>query len=71
MGLRQTMITKNIGANMFKNMVEGDKVIIKDVDLIQELYFTEKGKSWEWLAWKHRRSRNVLPIVWLKSTTIL
>ena len=48
MGLRQTMITKNIGANMFKNMVEGDKVIIKDVDLIQELYaFCEKGKSWE------------------------
>ena len=33
---------------MFKNMVEGDKVIIKDVDLIQELYaFCEKGKSWE------------------------
>ena len=48
MGLRQTMITKNIGANMFKNMVEGDKVIVKDVDLIQELYaFCQKGKSWE------------------------
>jgi len=48
MGLRQTIITKNIGANMFKNMVEQDKVIIKDVDLIQELYaFCQKGKSWE------------------------
>jgi len=48
MGLRTTIITKNIGANMFKNMVEQDKVIIKDVDLIQELYaFCQKGKSWE------------------------
>tara|TARA_B100000131_G_scaffold190684_1_gene183352 strand:- start:2707 stop:4332 length:1626 start_codon:yes stop_codon:yes gene_type:complete len=48
MGLRTTQITKNIGANTFKNMVEADKVIIKDVDLIQELYaFCQKGKSWE------------------------
>jgi hypothetical protein len=46
-GVRTTKQTKKIGCNNFKVLVENDKVFLKDIDLISELYrFVSDGNNY-------------------------
>lgn len=46
-GVRTTKTTKKIGCNNFKALVENDKVLLKDIDLISELYrFVSDGQNY-------------------------
>ena len=48
LGLRMTKGTKKIGTSNLKSLIEGDKLIINDFDLIAELStFISRGKSFE------------------------
>tara|TARA_Y100001963_G_scaffold42817_1_gene60007 strand:+ start:10143 stop:11798 length:1656 start_codon:yes stop_codon:yes gene_type:complete len=48
LGLRMTKAAKKIGCSNLKSLVEGDKLIIQDFDIISELStFIAKGKSFE------------------------
>ena len=48
LGLRMTKGTKKIGTSNLKSLIEGDKLIINDFDIISELStFISKGKSFE------------------------
>ena len=48
LGLRMTKGTKKIGTSNLKSLIEGDKLIIQDFDIIAELStFIAKGKSFE------------------------
>jgi hypothetical protein len=48
LGLRMTKGTKKIGTSNMKSLIEGDKLIIQDFDIISELStFIAKGKSFE------------------------
>jgi hypothetical protein len=48
LGLRMTKGTKRIGTSNLKSLIEGDKLIINDFDIISELStFISKGKSFE------------------------
>jgi len=48
LGLRMTKAAKKIGCSNLKSLVEGDKLIIQDFDIISELStFISKGKSFE------------------------
>jgi len=48
LGIRMTKGTKKIGTSNLKSLIEGDKLIINDFDIISELStFISKGKSFE------------------------
>ena len=48
LGLRMTKAAKKIGCSNLKSLIEGDKLIIQDFDIISELStFISKGKSFE------------------------
>jgi hypothetical protein len=48
LGLRMTKGTKKIGTSNLKSLIEGDKLLITDFDIIAELStFISKGKSFE------------------------
>jgi hypothetical protein len=48
LGLRMTKAAKKIGCSNLKSLVEGDKLIVQDFDIISELStFISKGKSFE------------------------
>jgi hypothetical protein len=48
MGVRTTKSVKKLGCLQFKMLVENDKLIINDLDLLQEMYrFTQHGSSYE------------------------
>ena len=48
LGLRMTKGTKRIGTSNLKSLIEGDKLIIQDFDIIAELStFISKGKSFQ------------------------
>ena len=48
LGLRMTKGTKKIGTSNLKSLIEGDKLIINDFDIIAELStFISKGRSYE------------------------
>ena len=48
LGLRMTKAAKKIGCSNLKSLVEGDKLIVQDFDIIAELStFISKGKSFE------------------------
>ena len=48
LGVRMTKGTKKIGTSNLKSLIEGDKLIINDFDIIAELStFISKGKSFE------------------------
>ena len=48
LGLRMTKGTKKIGTSNLKSLIEGDKLIIQDFEIIAELStFISKGKSFE------------------------
>ena len=48
LGLRMTKGTKKIGTSNLKSLIEGDKLLISDFDIISELStFISKGKSFE------------------------
>lgn len=47
-GLRTTKSVKKIGCSVLKTMVESDRLIINDFDILQELFrFSAKGESFE------------------------
>jgi hypothetical protein len=48
LGLRMTKGTKNIGTSNLKSLIEGDKLIVQDFDIVSELStFISRGKSFE------------------------
>ena len=48
LGLRMTKAAKKIGCSNLKSLIEGDKLIVQDFDIISELStFISKGKSFE------------------------
>ena len=48
LGIRMTKGTKKIGTSNLKSLIEGDKLVINDFDIIAELStFISKGKSFE------------------------
>ena len=48
LGVRTTKATKTVGCSNLKQLVEDDKLIVEDYDLINELStFIVKGSSWE------------------------
>jgi hypothetical protein len=48
MGVRTTVPVKKLGCSVLKSLVENDKLIIEDMETIQELYtFVAKGQSFE------------------------
>lgn len=48
LGVKTSRAVKRIGCSNFKSMVENDKIILNDFDLLQELYrFSAKGDSYE------------------------
>lgn len=47
-GVRTTKTVKRIGCSTLKTLIESDKLIINDYELLQELFrFAEKGQSYE------------------------
>ena len=47
-GVRTTKSTKKVGCQNFKALVENDKILLNDIDLISELYrFVSNGQSYE------------------------
>ena len=47
-GVRTTIPVKKLGCSVLKSMIENDKLLIHDIDLINELYtFVAKGQSFE------------------------
>lgn len=47
-GLRTTKSVKKIGCSVLKTMIESDKLIINDFDILQELFrFSARGESYE------------------------
>jgi hypothetical protein len=47
-GVRTTKATKKVGCQNFKALVENDKILLNDIDLISELYrFVSNGQSYE------------------------
>ena len=48
LGVRTTIPVKKLGCSVLKSLVENDKLLIDDMDIIQELYtFVAKGASFE------------------------
>ena len=48
LGVRTTVPVKKLGCSVLKSLVENDKLLIDDMDIIQELYtFVAKGASFE------------------------
>ena len=48
MGVRTTGPVKKLGCSVLKSLIENDKLLIDDMDIIQELYtFVAKGASFE------------------------
>lgn len=48
LGVKTSRAVKRIGCSNFKSMVENDKILLNDFDLLQELYrFSAKGESYE------------------------
>ena len=48
MGVRMTKQIKKVGCSNFKTLVEGDKVIINDFKIIEEMStFARRGNSWQ------------------------
>ena len=48
MGVRTTGPVKKVGCSVLKSLIENDKLLIDDMDIIQELYtFVAKGASFE------------------------
>jgi hypothetical protein len=48
LGVKTSRAVKRIGCSNFKSMVENDKILLNDFDLLQELYrFSAKGDSYE------------------------
>jgi hypothetical protein len=47
-GVRTTVPVKKLGCSVLKSLVENDKLLIHDMDIINELYtFVAKGQSFE------------------------
>ena len=47
-GVRTTIPVKKLGCSVLKSLVENDKLLIPDIDVINELYtFVAKGQSYE------------------------
>mgnify|MGYP006100588475 FL=1 len=48
LGVRMTKATKRIGCSNIKTLIEGDKIVINDFNIIQEMStFTKRGQSWQ------------------------
>jgi len=48
LGVKTSRAVKRIGCSNFKSMVENDKIVLNDFDLLQELYrFSVKGDSYQ------------------------
>lgn len=48
LGVKTSKTVKKVGCSNFKSMVENDKIMLEDVDLIQELFrFSAKGDSYQ------------------------
>ena len=48
MGLRTTTVTKRVGCSVLKNLIEEDKLIINDDQIMQELFsFVARRQSYE------------------------
>ena len=48
MGVRMTKSIKKVGCSNLKTLIEGDKVVINDFNIIQEMStFTKRGQSWQ------------------------
>ena len=48
LGVRSSVATKKVGCSVLKNLIEEDKLIIEDADLISELTtFVSKKQSFE------------------------
>ena len=48
LGVRTTIPVKKLGCSVLKSLIENDKLLIDDMDIIQELYtFVAKGASFE------------------------
>ena len=48
MGVRMTKAIKKVGCSNLKTLIEGDKVVVNDFNIIQEMStFTKRGQSWQ------------------------
>jgi hypothetical protein len=48
MGVRMTKSIKKVGCSNLKTLIEGDKVVVNDFNIIQEMStFTKRGQSWQ------------------------
>ena len=48
MGVRMTKQIKRVGCSNIKTLIEGDKIVINDFNIIQEMStFTKRGQSWQ------------------------
>ena len=47
-GVRMTKAIKKVGCSNLKTLVEGDKIVVNDFNIIQEMStFTKRGQSWQ------------------------
>jgi hypothetical protein len=48
LGIRTTKVVKRLGCSVLKSMIEGDKLILNDIDMMRELVtFISKNNSYE------------------------
>tara|TARA_R110002074_G_scaffold99489_2_gene214877 strand:- start:621 stop:2252 length:1632 start_codon:yes stop_codon:yes gene_type:complete len=48
MGVRMTKSIKKVGCSNLKTLIEGDKIVVNDFNIIQEMStFTKRGQSWQ------------------------
>ena len=47
-GVRMTKAIKKVGCSNLKTLIEGDKIVVNDFNIIQEMStFTKRGQSWQ------------------------
>ena len=65
-GVRMTKQIKKIGCSNIKTLIESDKIIINDFNIIEEMStFIKKGQSWMARRGLYRRLNDVFSCVWL------
>ena len=72
LGVRMTKQIKKVGCANFKTLVEGDKLLINDFNIIEEMStFSRKGNSWAELKKGVMMIGDVSSHIWLVIKSIL
>lgn len=71
LGVRTTKLVKRLGCNVLKNLIENDKLLVEDYDIVQQLSrFVQKNKSYEAEDGHDDLVMTLVLFGWLSDTTL-